>query len=434
MQALKTQGVGKNQLRNGTSGVCCHAPTLVISLLALQTCIALAYTTPAPIQRCPPARVRSWKKVTAGVGRSDNYRSHNQEHFHADHNDCQRTHLRDKAMKRNKTQPDLRAERCDFLINSDSLYTPCQTPYCSGTCMSTEMLQYHRPYYDDTNLTLSCPVGTSFFGCHQSSNSLLNTNIHDTFSLPAHVCNELHMPCSTADCHVCVHHDPLQVEPCFDAAKVQQTSFYQYMQTHSLPSAGTTISALQAFSSTSVYYAPRLPSATPLGQHAIRLYWLVASGMHTVHAKLLPIIQSLIPTTQPHVQCSWHQHCHDVHVSSEEIQAVKTLTSDMHMQRRSLAEWELTGKIILQTCKHISFALVGLVIPCAVTVAAQAIHVLALVSIILLQSIMKLTKQHPGSVCSAQYCITSLKVCTVSIAHLGKKMGQRTCYHLIIIM
>jgi len=50
---------------------------------------------------------------------------------------------------------DLRAEHCDFLINSDSLYTPCQTPYCSGTCMCTEMLQCHRPYYDDTNLTLS---------------------------------------------------------------------------------------------------------------------------------------------------------------------------------------------------------------------------------------------------------------------------------------
>ena len=165
MQASKTQGMGQNQQRNGTSGVCCHAPTLVISLLAIQTCIALAYTTPAPVQRCPPARVRSWKKVTAGVERSDNYRSHNQEHLHADHNDCQRTHLCDEAMKVHQTQPDLRAERSNSF--TDSLYTPCQTPHCNSTCICTEMLQYHRPYYDDTNLTLFSPAGSTFLKCHQ---------------------------------------------------------------------------------------------------------------------------------------------------------------------------------------------------------------------------------------------------------------------------
>jgi len=318
---------------------------------------------------------------------------------------------------------DLRAEHCDFLINSDSLYTPCQTPYCRGTCMCTEMLQCHRPYYDNTNLTLSCPVGTSFLRCHQSSNSLVNTNIHDTFSLLAHVCNRLHLPCSTADCHVCVQHAPLQVEPCFGAAKVQQTSFYQYMQTHSLPTitntAHSSTSALQAFSSTCVYYVPRLPSATPLQQQVIRLYWLVANTVHTVHAKLLPIIQTLISTTQIHVQCSWHQHCHEIHMSSEVIQAVKTLTTDMHMQR-SLAEWELTGKIILQTCKHISFGLVGLLIPCATTIAFQAIRVVAVVSISLLQSIMKLTKAAPRKrmQCSILYYLLK------SVYHVDCTLGQ----------
>ena len=189
------------------------------------------------------------------------------------------------------------------------------------------------------------------------------------------------------DIRQCTSVTSTEAEPCFAAAKMQQTSCYQCMQTHSLPSIDTTItntadsstSALQAFSSTCVYYAPRLPSATPLGQHAIRLCWLIASSVHTVHAKLLTIIQILIPTTHLHVQCSWHQHCHDTHVCSEVIQAVKTLTSDLHMQTRSLAEWELTRKIILQTCKHISFALVGLLIPCAVTVAVLAVHVLALV-------------------------------------------------------
>lgn len=185
MQASQTQGMRKNQLRNGTSGVCCHAPTLVISLLALQTCIALACTTPAPAQRCLPARVRSWKEVTAGVGRSDNYRSHNQEHLHADHNDCQRTHLRDEAMEIHQTPLGLRAERSDCLIDSDNSYTPCQIFHSSSTCISTEILQYHRPYYGDTNLTLGlCPAGTSFLRCHQSSNSHLNTALHDTSRVP----------------------------------------------------------------------------------------------------------------------------------------------------------------------------------------------------------------------------------------------------------
>ena len=62
------------------------------------------------------------------------------------------------------------------------------------------------------------------------------------------------------------------------------------------------------------------------------------------------------------------------------------------MQTRSLAEWEPTSKIILQACKHISFALAGLLIPCAVTVALQAIQVVTLASISVLQFVLKLTK------------------------------------------
>ena len=37
-------------------------------------------------------------------------------------------------------------------------------------------------------------------------------------------------------------------------------------------------------------------------------------------------------------------------MSGEVIQAVQTLTNDLRMHIRSLAEWESTGKIILQTC------------------------------------------------------------------------------------
>ena len=46
----------------------------------------------------------------------------------------------------------------------------------------------------------------------------------------------------------------------------------------------------------------------------------------------------------------------------------------------------------LQTCKHISFALVGLLIPCVVTIALQVTQVVALASCSLLQPMMKLTK------------------------------------------
>ena len=46
------------------------------------------------------------------------------------------------------------------------------------------MLQYYTPYYDDMNLTLFSPAGTSFLRCHQSSNSLLNTALHDTSRVP----------------------------------------------------------------------------------------------------------------------------------------------------------------------------------------------------------------------------------------------------------
>ncbi len=38
-------------------------------------------------------------------------------------------------------------------------------------------------------------------------------------------------------------------------------------------------------------------------------------------------------------------------MSGEVIQAVQTI--ELRMQTRSLAGWEPTGKIILQTCKHI---------------------------------------------------------------------------------
>ena len=151
-------------------------------------------------------------------------------------------------------------------------------------------------------------------------------------------------------------------------------------------------SAMRAFSSTCVYYTPKLPLAKRMGRHAMRLDWSIASEVHTLPAKLLTITQLLSPTQllQPNVQCSWHQHCHDTYASGEIIQAVHMLTNDLRMQTRSLAEWEPMWRIVLQACKHINFALLGLLIPCAVTIALQAIQVVTLASV--LQFALKLTK------------------------------------------
>jgi len=116
-------------------------------------------------------------------------------------------------------------------------------------------------------------------------------------------------------------------------------------------------------------------------------------------------------------------------MSSEVIQAVKTLTNDMHVQR-SLAERELTGKTILQTCKHISFALVGLLTSCAITIAFQAIRVVAVVSITLLQSIMKLTKAAPRKrmQCSILYYLVK------SVYHVDCTLGQVNGSTYLLIM
>ncbi len=59
------------------------------------------------------------------------------------------------------------------------------------------------------------------------------------------------------------------------------------------------------------------------------------------------------------------------------------------------------GKIVLQTCKHISFALIGLLFPCAITVALrsrtwiQMMQVAALINTTMLQLTMQLTTAVP---------------------------------------
>ena len=110
--------------------------------------------------------------------------------------------------------------------------------------------------------------------------------------------------------------------------------------------------------------------------------WILADDLYIVHNGLLPSIQGPI---------HWHQHGHDIQVSGKAVQAVQTLSNDLRMQTRSLAEWKSTGKIVLQTCQHISLALIGLLLPCAVTLAIQASRVMALISTTLLHLTMQQT-------------------------------------------
>jgi hypothetical protein len=68
---------------------------------------------------------------------------------------------------------------------------------------------------------------------------------------------------------------------------------------------------------------PMLPSLKPDS------VWIFADDLYIVHNGLLPSIEAPI---------HWHQHCHHTHVSGEVVQAVQTLTIDLRMQTRSLAE------------------------------------------------------------------------------------------------
>jgi len=141
-----------------------------------------------------------------------------------------------------------------------------------------------------------------------------------------------------------------------------------------------TVAVSHLYTSLESMIVPMLPSLKPDS------VWIFADDLYIVHNGLLPSIEAPI---------HWHQHCHHTHVSGEVVQAVQTLTIDLRMQTRSLAEWEPTMKIVLQTCKHISLALIGLLFPCSVTVALQMLQALALTSTTLLQLTMQLIKAVP---------------------------------------
>ena len=138
-----------------------------------------------------------------------------------------------------------------------------------------------------------------------------------------------------------------------------------------------TVAVSHRYTSLESMIVPMLPSLKP------DIVWIFADDLYIVHNGLQPSIK--VPVHR-------HQHCHDTHASGEVIQTVQTLTNDLRMQTRSLAKWEPTGKRVLQTCKHISLALIGLLLPCAVTVAIQAVRLTASISITLLHLTMQLTK------------------------------------------
>lgn len=95
----------------------------------------------------------------------------------------------------------------------------------------------------------------------------------------------------------------------------------------------TTGDATQAFSSTNVHHTSRLCSMSPARQHAICLCLLIADNMYSTHAKVLLDIKVCTSTTQTHTNCSWAEHCHDMHLSSKATKVVNTLSNNVHMQR-----------------------------------------------------------------------------------------------------
>ncbi len=138
------------------------------------------------------------------------------EHFHTENNYGQHTHVSDEAViGRNFTDRRTTGRRpCDW---SNGQNTTQLMPHYNCISKSINQWQHHKPYTDHLLDEYNFAAGKAFVYCHKGSVSLLHT-----------LCTQLHshLPCSTADCHVCVQHAPLQVEPCFGAAKVQQTNFY----------------------------------------------------------------------------------------------------------------------------------------------------------------------------------------------------------------
>ena len=250
-------------------------------------------------------------------------------------------------------------------VTDDAVTHRCSTPMWSRTSASTQCLPRTHPLLNSLLLSLQRPSSRVLRDLLEKMKKRQKSQQKGIWLWQRLQLSQAQQPIS-------------QLPPLEQGEQVCMMS----LQAHSLSLVGTTItniahnSALLAFSNTCIHCAPKLPSVTLWGQRAMRFNRLIASGAHTLHGmpKLSTIILFLIPTSQPHVQCSWLQHsmCHDTHMAGGVIQAVQMLTRDLHMQTRSLAEWELTGtRIAVQTCKHISVALIGLLIPFAVTVAAQ---------------------------------------------------------------
>ena len=176
-----------NQLRVNPTGGCCHAwcLTVVIRLLALCICIALAYAQSATFQQQVLEEVCLREAVTADCERSYNYRSHLAEYTaQIDYNYCQQTHVRDEAQV---VLSVLTARQCDERLILNHTRTPCQKPFCLDTCSSEQQwLLNHTTYYDNSsNRPLWHAGSEAFCYCHPRSHQLMNTGIHATPRLPA---------------------------------------------------------------------------------------------------------------------------------------------------------------------------------------------------------------------------------------------------------
>ena len=168
----------ENQLGASLAGRGCHArlKTVVVSLLVLQTCIAFAYATPAPLQQCIPDGDSVLQGVTAGSERSLTDRTHHYEHYLTATHFCrEHTHVSDEAT--------LHAQSTLYLptrIDHSSNNTKCQIPCWVSISPWPGWPLYHKAVNESISHQSDRYAGTAFLHCHPRTRTALHKGIHDT--------------------------------------------------------------------------------------------------------------------------------------------------------------------------------------------------------------------------------------------------------------
>ena len=164
--------------------------TVVISLVFLQTCIAPAYATPAPLQQCNPSRASVLQEVTAGSERSLTDRAHHCENYLTATHFChEHTHVSDEPIlnTRDTLRPSNRTAH-------DSNAAECQLPCLRNVSLETDWLLYHKAYWESVKQWNDCYAGPAFLRCHSRTTASLHKGIHNTSRVnPISAINRQHM-------------------------------------------------------------------------------------------------------------------------------------------------------------------------------------------------------------------------------------------------